>query len=320
MKKGTIFWIIVATVLLIGGLIMFTTVMSANNWDFGKLSTSEYVENTYTISEDFSDISINTETADITFKLADDGKCKVECYEDEYAKHTVKVEDNTLNIKVKNEKPWYLYIGVNFNSPKLTVYLPKAEYGTLFINETTGDVTVPKDFSFKNIDITASTGDMKINATVADNGKIHTSTGVISVEDTTAGSLDLSASTGEIIITDVVCSGDIITDVSTGRNDLTNVECKNLKSNGSTGEVVLKNVIASGKFTIERSTGSVVFDGSDAKEIFVDTSTGSVTGTLLTDKVFITDTSVGSVNVPKTTSGGKCEIYTSTGSINIEIE
>ena len=62
-----------------------------------------------------------------------------------------------------------------------------------------------------------------------------------------------------------------------------------------------------------------MFDSSDAAEIFVKTSTGDVSGSLLTEKVFITDTSTGKVSVPKTTTGGKCELITSTGDIKIEI-
>lgn len=76
---------------------------------------------------------------------------------------------------------------------------------------------------------------------------------------------------------------------------------------------------ASGAFSIERSTGDVEFDGSDADEITVKTSTGDVRGTLKSEKVFLTDTSTGWINVPKTTSGGRCEITTSTGNIDIAI-
>ena len=50
------------------------------------------------------------------------------------------------------------------------------------------------------------------------------------------------------------------------------------------------------------------FDGSDAAEIFVKTTTGNVTFSLLIDKVFITKTDTGNINVPKIADGGKCEI------------
>lgn len=46
---------------------------------------------------------------------------------------------------------------------------------------------------------------------------------------------------------------------------------------------------------------------------------GNVKGTLLTNKVFITHTDTGRVNVPKTVTGGKCEINTDTGNIKIDI-
>ena len=49
------------------------------------------------------------------------------------------------------------------------------------------------------------------------------------------------------------------------------------------------------------------------------TDTGKVVGSLLSEKVFIAETSTGKVSVPKTTTGGKCEITTSTGDIKIEV-
>ena len=62
------------------------------------------------------------------------------------------------------------------------------------------------------------------------------------------------------------------------------------------------------------------FENSDAAQISVKTSTGDVTGTLLSEKVFITETSTGTIRVPKTITGGKCEITTSTGNIKIDIK
>ena len=71
---------------------------------------------------------------------------------------------------------------------------------------------------------------------------------------------------------------------------------------------------------IKRSTGDVKFDGSDAAEIFIKTDTGDVTGSLLTDKVFITQTDTGNIDVPKTVNGGRCEISTDTGDIKISVK
>jgi DUF4097 and DUF4098 domain-containing protein YvlB len=54
-------------------------------------------------------------------------------------------------------------------------------------------------------------------------------------------------------------------------------------------------------------------------DIYIETTTGSVTGTLISEKQFCTETSTGKVNVPPSGNGGRCEIETGTGNIRIEI-
>lgn len=320
MSKISKIWLITAALLVVVGLIMFAAVMTVNHWDFHTLSTVKFETNTYQISENFSDISIKTETADILFETSDDGICKVVCYEMENEKHSAVVQDGTLTINVVNEREWYEYISITIGTPKITVYLPEAEYASLFIKESTGDIKIPKDLRFESIDISASTGNVKNYASASDIIKIKTSTGDIRVEDLSANTLDLSVSTGKVIAESVTCEGDVKINVSTGGTQLTDVACKAIISNGSTGYISLKNVLAAEKFSIKRSTGNVKLDDCDAAEIFVKTDTGNVTGSLLTDKVFITKTDIGSIDVPKTTTGGKCEINTDTGDIKIKVK
>ncbi len=319
MRTRTKIWLIIAASLVLIGGIIFAGVMSMLKWDFAKLSTVKYETNTYEISDTFNDISMRTDTADVIFAFSDDGKCRVVCHEDEKAKHSVTVEEDTLVISIIEEKSWYDYIGINFASPKITVYLPKTEYISLLIDESTGDVEIPKDFSFNNAEISLSTGDVKLFASASEDIKIKTSTGDIQVKNISAGTLDLSVSTGKVTVSDVICEGDIKINVSTGKTDLCDVECKNIITSGSTGDITLKNVISTEKISIERSTGDVKLDVCDAFEIFVETDTGDVTGVLLTDKIFVTESDTGSVDVPKTSIGGKCEIITDTGDIKISV-
>ncbi len=303
MKSRTKLWLITATLFVLLGGILFAGVMATLNWDFTALATVKYETNTYNISEAFNNISINTDTADIILTASNDGKCRVECHEEENIKHSVAVKDGTLTIKSIDERKahdFLAYIGINFDSPKITVYLTENEYTSLFIEESTGDIEIPKDFSFDNIDISLSTGDVNTYASACDTIKIKTSTGDIRVANINAGALDLSVSTGEV--------------------KLANIECKNLVSSGSTGDISLESVIAAEKISIERSTGDVSLDGSDAAEIFIKTDTGDVTGSLLTDKVFTTKTDTGDIEVPKSANGGSCEIITDTGDIELDIK
>ena len=320
MRKITKIWIIVAAVLILIGTIIFAGVMTVFKWDFTKLSTVKYVDNKYGITEKFNDISIDTDVADIEFIPSEDSKISVVLHEQEKFKHTVTVQDGALNIKINNTGKWYEFIMINFGSPKITVYLPKGEYGELSVKTSTGDTVIPKDFKFESIDVKQSTGNIKCMASAGGDVKLKTSTGSIKAEDIKVGSLSMTVSTGKVTANDIECAGDLTVKVSTGGTTLSNIKCNNLIANGSTGDIKLIKVIADEKINIKRSTGDIKFDGCDAGELIIETDTGDVKGTLLSEKVFIAKTDTGSVKVPESINGGKCKITTDTGDIKIEIK
>ena len=310
----------IITALVVVGLIIFVAVMHQYRWDFTKLSTGNYETNTYTVKEQFHSISVNTDTADIIFAFSQDGTCTVECYEDPKSKHTVTVQGDTLAINLVEQKAWYDYIGIDFDSPKIKISLPQTYYNALEVKESTGDVQIAKEFTFEDVDIRLSTGHVAFHADADRQVKIRTSTGSIRVENTSAGMLDLAASTGGITVSNTICAGDAHLEVSTGKTMLDTFSCKNLSSEGDTGDISLNNVIVAEEIEIERSTGDVRFDGVDAAEISVETDTGDVTGTFLSEKVFIIETGTGRIDVPKSTTGGRCEISTDTGNIRLDVQ
>ncbi|MBE5820087.1 MAG: DUF4097 domain-containing protein [Clostridiales bacterium] len=320
MSKKTKLWIIIPSFLILISCIIFCVVMNKLNWDFTKLSTNIFETNKYEINDEFKDIKIKTNTADIEFILSENLNNLVVCNEQKNVNHSVEVKDNTLVIEVVDTRKWYEYIGINFNTPKITIYLPKSEYGELLIRTSTGDVKIPKDFKFSSIDILVDTGDIINYAPVYENVKVKTSTGDIYVENIIASMLELSTSTGQIDIVDVICSEDIEINVSTGKTNIVNSNCKNLLSSGSTGDIFMKKVIATEKFSIERGTGDVNFENCDASDIFIETDTGDVVGSLLTDKVVFAETGTGRIDVPKVIADEKCEIITDTGDIKITVE
>ncbi|MBQ7971500.1 MAG: DUF4097 family beta strand repeat protein [Clostridia bacterium] len=320
MGKKTKIWLLAAAALVLLGGILFTVVMTVLGWDLAKLSAARYETNTTEITGNIFNISINADTADIALVYSEDGECKVECYERADEPHSVEVIDGALTVVRSEKKSFLNYIGFNFGSPKITVYLPHTDYDLLQIEASTGDIEVAKEFRLLDADISLSTGDVRFYAFVYNTLKIGGSTGDIYVEDISAGRLDLSVSTGKVTAKNVDCGGDVTVGVSTGKAYLTDIACKNLNTSGDTGDLSLSNVIATEKFSIERSTGDVKLEGCDAAELSVQTDTGDVTGSLLTSKVFITETDTGRVEVPKTVTGGKCEITTDTGDIKIEIK
>lgn len=310
MKKATIIWLLVAVSLVLVGCILWS----------GITNTQSFETNQHAISQKFHNIYIEADTANISFVLSNTESSTIECYEDSKEKHTVTVENDTLVIRTINNKAWYDYIGIHFDSPKITLTLPQSAYASLCVEGSTAAIKIPEAFHFEDAQISLSTGDVRFSAAIEEALKIKTSTGKICVENTSAGSLDLGASTGSITVSDVVCRGDAAMAVSTGRTTLSNLQCQNLTSTGDTGDLSLQNVIAADKFHIERDTGDVKFESADAAEIFVKTDTGDVTGSLLTEKIFYAQSDTGWVRVPKSTTGGICEITTDTGDIRITLK
>ncbi len=323
MKRSTKIWLVAATFLIVVGGAVFCAAMSQAHWDFAAIFAGPYYEaretRTLVVNEAFRNIALHCGTEDVSFLPSEDGTCRVAFYEEEEKmRHAVKVDDATLLISLADTREWYERI-VSFSNhtPRVTVYLPQAVYSTLTVEA--GNTTLPKDFFFEEIVVSADTGDVDCRASASGLIRIETSTGDIRCENITASALELSTSTGQIDARSVTCAGDVHVSVDTGDAFLKDVSCRNLLSRGSTGEMLLDHVLAAGTITVERSTGDVELDQCDAAELLITTSTGDVTGSLLSPKIFMPHSDTGHIDVPKTTTGGKCEIVTDTGNIAITL-
>ena len=320
MKRSTLISFIVAGAWIVLGGAVFCVAMTAVGWDFSALSSDEYVTNTTEITKPFVGIEIESDTADIRFAVSEDGVKRVECGDIAGIEYRVEVDNGLLKIKAVDTRAWYEHISISITPASyVTVYLPAGEYGSLSIKASTGDVEIPEDFTFFEMDLQLSTGDIVSYADTTKTCRIATTTGDVKVQGASVGHLALRTTSGDITVRDVVCAGNFSANVRTGDTCLTNLTCTDLTSTGTTGELNLTNVIASGKLDITRDTGDVTFEGADAESIKVHTSTGDVTGTLLSDKVFVYKTDTGDVDLPRTTTGGTCDITTNTGDIIINI-
>ena len=297
MKKSKIVWIIIAVSLIVLGALISTVSLAEMSFDFNNLNTQKYTSNEHIFAEDFTNIKIDVDTSNIEFVRSENNDCMIVSIDTEKTRHIITVENGTLMISLEDSRKWYDYIGVFTMSPSLTIHLPKDSYDLLNIEASTSDIVIQKDFIFGNVDIETDTGDIQLLSQVSDTLDITTDTGDVKIQDITAQNITLETDTGETY--------------------LTNVNCNSLVSNGNTGDIKLTDVIAANDFNITRSTGDIKLIACDAGEILITTETGDVSGTLLTDKVFICKTDTGDIDVPKTTNGGKCEITTDTGDIEI---
>lgn len=318
MSKGMKILFITASALVFVGLIIFGGAMACMGWNFSELSTATYVTNEYNFSEKIESIIIDSTVTDVIFVTADKTEASVVCYEMENASHTVELKDGTLSLRINDQRKWYEHIGINFKTPRITVTIPKGEYASLNVKLSTGDLDLPESLSFGEICAEVTTGRVKSSS---DGGRmdIRASTGAIFLKDVTAEDISLATSTGRIRAENINCKNDFSVEVTTGDSELVKVRTNNFSTTGSTGDLELSDLIAVGKLYAERSTGDIELDGCDGGEICIKLSTGDLEGTLLTEKSFSIQAGTGDVEVPRGTSGGRCEITTKTGDIEIEI-
>lgn len=296
MKK----WLLVAVVLTVIGTVIFVGAFAALGFDLSRISCYRYVTSTHTVDESICGIEIKSDTANVKFLPHGEPVCKVLVYEKESCPYSVYVEDDILKISPTEETEWYEHLVLSFfSTPEITVYLPAGEYASLRATVSTGDVFVSSEFSFSDVYVTASTGNIKL---------LSSSKGV----------LKLKTDTGNISVTDI-CAKDAVFTTSTGNIRLSGLTCTSLDASASTGNISLTDTVAEEVLQLKASTGNIKLDRCDGEDISLKTSTGNITGTLLSEKVFHAHTSTGRISVPDTKSGGVCNAATSTGNINISL-
>ena len=100
---------------------------------------------------------------------------------------------------------------------------------------------------------------------------------------------------------------------------MSNVKGKEIFANTISGGVMLTDTVSSQKLKANSTSGEIDLKRCDAKNIVLDTVSGEISGTLLSNKQFITETTSGTVNVPQSVSNEECRITTVSGDIYIEI-
>ena len=303
MKRTAKIWLIIAGVLVVLGPVLIVGALAGVGFDVEKLGGETFKTATYDVGATFDEIAVDIDGIDVSFAPAQDDACKVVCTASEHQTNTVDVEDGTLRIRSAGTQAWYEQVlHFSFREPCMTVYLPQAAYDTLTVRSDTGDLSIPGGFSFGEIKIDGNDGDFSCAAAVN-------------------GDVDIRLDSGNVKLNNAVCEGNVIVQTDTGNVKLKGLTCAGINVESSTGNVELVDTLAkNGSFRIRNSTGNVQFKGSDAQEITVETDTGNVTGSLLSEKIFITQSSTGNISVPPSTKGGKCEITTSTGNIELKIE
>lgn len=317
MKKGTIIALIVAVALiLVGGIILVLGLSFAKNPASDPVTA--LVERKHSIPETFENIVIDTEDCNVDIVVFDGAADPyVVVKEREATSHSVEVKDGTLKIKMNDDRRWMDFVGINWESMEMTVYLPQKEFASVRVATATGHIQVPEVFAAKELALRSDTGRVTCSAQVTTDFSCFTATGSITVKGTSPGKMHLDSNTGKITLSDIT-GKEIATDNDTGKTEAENVTCEVLACESDTGDVTLRNVLADRLLQIRMDTGDVRIEDCDAGRVDIETDTGDVSGHFLTPKWFSAQSDTGSVKVPSTPGGGDCRIETDTGDIYFE--
>lgn len=302
MKKSKKILITVAVILVAVGMICGFCGIYSLGFNFNEISTSDFVTHTYTVEDDFTNIIIEDAESNINFYKSNDDKCRVLCDEREKVTHTVVNENNTLTVRVKDERNWFERINIGFfiADMRVSVYLPKNKYDSLNAASMSGDIDVANEFTFDNAKVGSISGDVSVKADVKQE-------------------LNISSTSGDVIINNISATECINASSVSGEIDLSNVKGKEIFAKTISGGVMLTDTVASQKLKANSTSGDIDLKRCDAKNIVLDTVSGEISGTLLSNKQFITETTSGTVNVPQSVSNEECRITTVSGDIYIEI-
>lgn len=313
MSKRTIILLIAICLVVVGTILIGVNLKSA----FEK-EKENFIDHTYEATSPVENFDFSLDITDVEFIPSE--TTKVEYQDSEYIKHTITMEGTTLKITSTDTRNWYnrvfSFVSVSF---KVKVYLPSGTYNELKVDNSTGDLKVPTGFTFNNVNIKQSTGDVSFNANVVNDIKVKVSTGDVSFDSINANTISIDGSTSDLRIDgSTIKSLNVL--LSTGHTTLKSVNAETITISCDTGKVNLTDTVLTGDLNISTSTGNVKMYDSDAANIYVTTSTGDFEARLLSSKIFIVDTNTGDKNVPETTTGGKCKFTSSTGDITVVIK
>ena len=297
--------LIIAAVCVAAGMLLSFSALAALDFNFFELGTMEPASNTYVFSDafPFANITVRGAECDVRLLPSGDGDCTVVCNETDRITHTVTVENDTLMIKRTDDRKWFEHIGIMWNywGPiEVLVYLPERIYENLYIETVSGAVEVPDHFSFARAEVEGVSGDIHFMAAVR---------GDLSIQDVSGG----------IRVDSIDVAGAFTCENVSGKQTVSHVTCQSATFNSTSGGVSLSDVVASESIRMESVSGRLDLTRCDAGTLWLKTVSGSVTGTLCTEKVFAAGTTSGNIRVPDTAAGGRCEVETVSGDINLGI-
>lgn len=243
-NKGTYFLVTLLSIMAIVVIIVLVFLLSGNGgtiFNMYKNSSTLLLEKNY--KEPIKDINIESITANVTIKEAQDNQIRVEIYGSEKQNASSTLENETLTISLKNKS---FCFGFCFIKDEVVLYLPKEIQANLKIKTTSGDMYV--ESFLVNVDLKSTSGDIKIGE--VNKATLSTVSGDISLQKGT--DINVTTTSGEIQIQE-------------GN--------KKIEAKSVSGDIRIDSLLISENSTIKTTSGDV--DVKEINDAYIETNTVS---------------------------------------------
>ncbi|MCR5830414.1 MAG: DUF4097 domain-containing protein [Lachnospiraceae bacterium] len=285
----------------------------------------------------YENVVINTSSEDVRLYLTD-GKTRVDAHIDDNRKLTTNIGNDSLEINITDKNKIRLSL-IGYENSYINVYLSKADFkGSLNVKTSSGNIEIPKDFTFKGVILGSSSGDIVSECTA--NGIVTgvASSGKVNISNADAIEISVNTSSGNILLENCKSSKDVTIGSSSGDQIIRNLTAEAFSSESSSGDLKLSDSnisgllertassgesefkdTVSGSLFVKSTSGDVEFEKIDAHNINIATSSGEVEGSFMSGKIFDVDTTSGDVKTPHDEGTDKCTVNTTSGDVEIRI-
>lgn len=321
MKKGTKISLIVASILLVAGLVLSFTILAVVDPKALEWNTEEFAMKTEIIDIPFSDIRILTAAADIRLMPATDGICRVEHPESKYTGYDIVTKDGLLSIEYRNTRKWYQFISFDFSAfnQEVRVYLPQSQYDAVMLHTASGDIAVDVGVEYKTAKCSTASGDIAWHAKVTESCDLQTASGDILLHDMNSdGSIHLRTNSGKCTATNLKCDSFVVKTTS-GDAVLANITADRFTAEAVSGEMLL-SACTGQQMILDTTSGDIELTNCDGEDITLTTVSGDIEGTLSSPKLFESHTTSGDISLPRSEAvSSRCSVKTVSGDVEIDI-
>lgn len=287
MKKSTKILLFLALGFIILGLALYGAAIGVTgrfSLDVLTFDSREPSAGTRVITESFHSIRITDVQCDIRFLPSEDETVTVAYTDTNRYRHDIRVENDTLIIAAQDTGTFWsrlFRMDLFQEEHTLTIFLPFREVHQVEAASISGGIRIPEEFTLHSLSARTVSGTIALNCQVLNDLDIENTSGTITLENSFPAELSIETVSGEVILTDVTVS----------------------------------------EFTeLSSVSGNLLLNNFDCPSLNAETVSGTVTGSILSPKHVLTDTTSGSVYISENRSDApKWEIETVSGDIHITI-